>query len=55
MWQFYLFVVSSLNFVPNETENIFTGASDVSVYSLDSFLCLDALPMACMDQTGELV
>ena len=49
MWQFYLFVVGTVYFIPNETEHIFAGASHVTINSFDGVLALDPLPVAGMN------
>ena len=55
MGQFNLFVVSAVDLVPHETIDVLAGAPHVPINLLHGVLTIDALSMARVDQTGELM
>ena len=55
VWQFYLFVVSPINFIPDETIDVLARASHFLVDLFHGVLAINTLTVASMDQTCKLM
>ena len=55
MWQLYLLLVCTVNFVPNEAVYILRRAPYLLIDFSNGLLALDALLVRCVDQTGQLM
>ena len=55
VWQFYLFVVSPIDFIPDEPINVLTRASHFLVDLLHGILAINTLSVARVNQTCKLM
>ena len=55
VWQFYLFIVSSIYFIPDEPIDVLTRTSHFLVDLLHGILAINTLSVARVNQTCKLV